>query len=97
MKVGFARLARDEYNDAILYYELQRPGLGKEFKSEVRLAIERMLRFPLGWPVERGEIRKCLLHRFPYKLLYAVEAERLLIVAVAHQHRQPDYWAKRTN
>ena len=96
MKVGFARLARDEYNDAVSYYDLKRPGLGHEFKTEVRMAIERMKHFPLAWPLERGEIHKCLVHRFPYKLLYAVEAERLLIVAVAHQHRQPDYWADRT-
>jgi len=95
MKVGFARLARDEYNDAVAYYDLMRPGLGLEFKTEVRLAVDRMKHFPLAWPLERGEVRKCLVHRFPYKLLYAVEAERLLIVAVAHQHRQPDYWADR--
>jgi hypothetical protein len=48
MKVGFARLARVEFNDARAYYELQNPGLGDEFKSEVRLAIQRMLNFPLS-------------------------------------------------
>ncbi len=95
MKVGFSRLARDEFNDAEIYYELQQTGLGKAFKVEVKLAIQRMLNFPLAWPVERGEVRKCLVHRFPYKLLYAVEPNRLLVVAVAHQHRNPDYWTER--
>ena len=46
MRVGFARLARDEYNDAVIYYELQQTGLGKTFKAEIRLAIQRMLNFP---------------------------------------------------
>jgi hypothetical protein len=50
----------------------------------------------LAWSVERGEIRKCLLHKFPYKLLYSIEADHILILAVAHQHREPEYWTDRS-
>ncbi len=34
-----------------------------------------------------------LLHKFPYKLLYALEHDHIVVIAVAHQHRKPDYWA----
>ncbi len=54
-----------------------------------------MQQWPLAAPVERGDIRRLLLSRFPYKLLYAVEADGLYVVAVAHQHRAPGYWSGR--
>lgn len=37
-----------------------------------------------------------VLSRFPYKLPYAVEADHIYIIAVAHQHRKPEYWIRRT-
>jgi len=52
----------------------------------------RISAYPEGWSKEKGEIRKCLLHRFPYKLLYSIEQDHIFIIAVAHLHRRPDYW-----
>lgn len=54
-----------ELQDAIAFYELELPGLGKQFKEEVRKSISRLVTYPQAWSVERGEVRKCLLHRFP--------------------------------
>ena len=42
-----------------------------------------------------GDIRRFVLNRFPYKLLYAIEGEVVVIVAVMHQHRHPEYWIER--
>ena len=95
MRALFSALARLELDDAADYLELEFEGLGESFKAEVKLAAERISRHPLAWSVESGEIRKCLLHRFPYKLLYSIETDHILILAVAHQHRQPDYWIDR--
>lgn len=95
MKVLFSLFAAQELEDAANYLELEFEGLGERFRSEVRSAAERTARLPLAWSVERGEIRKCLLHRFPYKLLYSIELDHILILAVAHQHRKPDYWIDR--
>jgi hypothetical protein len=50
---------------------------------------------PLMYPIDRDDIRKATLPRFPYTLRYAVLAEVILILAVAHHHRQPDYWLSR--
>lgn len=95
MRVIFTRLARQELEDSVRYYELEYPGLGRRFKEEVRQAALRIAAYPGAWSVERGDVRKCLLHRFPYKLLYSVEKNYILVIAVAHQHRKPDYWIGR--
>lgn len=70
MRVFLSDLARQELEDAAEYLELEFEGLGGRFKAEVKLAAERISRHPLAWSVETGDVRKCLLHRFPYKLLY---------------------------
>lgn len=92
MKVVFSKLANLELEDAIAYYELELSGLGINFKKEVRKNIERIKKFPEAASIERGEIRKSLLHKFPYKILYSIESDHIFIIAIAHQHRRPDYW-----
>jgi plasmid stabilization system protein ParE len=95
-KVIFSKYAKYEMEDAIRLYELAYPGLGKSFKDEIKKAVLRIIEYPTAWSVERGDIRKCLLHRFPYKLLYSIESEHIFIIAVAHHHRKPNYWVHRT-
>jgi plasmid stabilization system protein ParE len=95
MRVIFTRIARQELEDAVRFYELEYSGLGRRFKEEVRKAALRVAEYPKAWSIERGEVRKCLLHKFPYKLMYSVEEDHILVIAVAHQHRKPDYWVGR--
>jgi len=95
MRVIFTRIARRELEDAVRYYELEYSGLGRGFKEEVRKAALRIAEYPQAWSIERGDVRKCLLHKFPYKLMYSVEEDHILVIAVAHQHRKPDYWVDR--
>ena len=92
MRVVFTSLAAQELRDATAFYEMEIAGLGERFEGEVKAAISRIVRHPKAWPVERGEVRRCLLPRFPCKVLYSQEDDHLLIIALAHQHRRPDYW-----
>lgn len=92
MKVVFSKYAQQELLDAECYYELECEGLGRRFKEEARKAAVRIAEYPEAWSVERGEVRKCLLLKFPYKLLYSIETDHIVVLAVAHQHRKPDYW-----
>jgi len=92
MKVIFSKLAELELDDATSFYELEFEGLGIRFREELRQAAMRIAEYPKAWSIETGDIRKCLLHRFPYKLLYSIEDDHIFVIAVAHQHRQPDYW-----
>lgn len=95
MKVIFSEFAKRELEDAVLYYELEYRGLGSKFRKEVKKAALRISEYPKAWSIERGDIRRCLLHKFPYKLLYSIEKEHVFIIVVAHQHRRPYYWVDR--
>ena len=95
MKVIFSKYAKLELEDAVHFYELEYQGLGRRFKEEVKKAIKRIAKYPEAWSVERGDVRGALLHKFPYKLLYSIEADHIFVIAVAHQHRKPDYWIDR--
>ena len=95
MNVVFSSYAAQELDDAVNYLELEFEGLGGRFESEVKRALHLIARHPQAWVVERGEIRKCVLHKFPYKVLYSIESNYIFIIAIAHQHREPDYWINR--
>lgn len=95
MRFEFSPQARAEFEDGERYYEAQVPGLGNRFRKDIQQALRRLRRWPLAAPVEHGDIRRLMLSRFPYKLLYSVEADRIYVIAVAHLHRAPDYWVDR--
>ena len=95
MNVIFDKLARLELEDAREFYDLEVPGLGKRFQKEVKLGIRRICEYPLAWTKERGDVRKYILHKFPYKILYSIEEGYIYIIAIAHGHRRPDYWIDR--
>ena len=95
MTVRFLEPAETELDQAVDWYELQTPGLGDTFLIEVLSAVERMALYPQAWhPLGQG-LRRCRLNRFPYGLIYAVENTDILILAVAHLHREPGYWRDR--
>ena len=97
MRVLITVIAREELAEARNYLEIQQAGLGKRLGREIREAVTLIRRFPEAFPRERGDVRKCLLRRFPYKLLYALRGGEAIILAVAHQHRRPDYWIDRVD
>lgn len=97
MRVIFSPQAHREFDEAERYYERHLDGLGKRFRAEVRSGLTRIRAWPLSCPCERGDIRRLILIRFPYKLLYSVEADLIYVIAVAHQHREPKYWVDRVD
>jgi plasmid stabilization system protein ParE len=96
MRVVFSELALEELKDATEHLESEFPGLGKAFRSDVARSKNLLSRFPLAGAAESGDIRHCLLHKFPYKLIYSIESDHVFIIEVAHQHREPNYWVDRT-
>ena len=76
--------AEDEMTEASQFYEAAAPGLGSDFLDDVQRGINNLREHPnLGHAVGRS-LRRILLHRFPFSLIYSVEADGILIVAVAH-------------
>lgn len=96
--IGYRFLsAAEEMIAAALFYEEAAVGLGRDFLDDVQQAIESLTQYPdLGVEVAVG-LRRALLHRFPFTLIYAVEADGILIIAVAHARRKPGYWQSRTD
>ncbi len=88
--------AEQDVADAYDWYEQQRPGLGDDCLAAIRAATERVQTQPHINPRVQGEIRRLLVKRFPYSILYRVESERVVVIAVFHAKRDPNIWKKRT-
>jgi plasmid stabilization system protein ParE len=95
MTFSFHPAAEEEFRAAIEYYEDREPGLGYDFSVEVFTAIQNVVAHPHAWPVIEEDIHRCLVNRFPYCVLYAVEDAGIFMLAVMHLRRKPDYWKDR--
>jgi len=93
----FLSPAEEEMTEAALFYESRSGGLGSDFLDDVQQAVDRLSDYPhSGEPIDSG-LKRTLLHRFPFSLIYAVEQTGIVIVAVAHYGRVPGYWRSRVN
>ncbi len=86
------RSAQKDIRRAARFYEDEAPGLGGEFVTEIERAFARLAENPEIGPHARHNARKLLVRRFPYVVIYRVEPERVLVLAVGHQRRHPDFW-----
>lgn len=95
--------ARKEFLDAHgRYLHVEDGILGDEFADAVETAAELILKWPEAPPPYRGRqrepaVRTWHLGKFPYNLIYAVEAGEIYVLAYAHESRRPDYWEHRLN
>lgn len=93
--VEFHPEAQDEFISAAQFYERETEGLGLDFIATVQRAYERLPEFPASGAPFGRRLRRLLVPKFPYGLLYRVEPERIYIIAVMHLHRRPGYWRSR--
>ena len=91
----FVPAARREFLAEIVYYNQEQPGLGARFTAAVEEAAARALAFPLAGAPAAGNTRRVLLQGFPFSIVYRDEGSGIVIFALAHQSRRPDYWAAR--
>ncbi len=96
MKINFHPDAEDEFLHAVDYYEDIQNHLGLEFASEIYEAIERIQSFPQAWQKMTSSTRRCLINRFPFGVIYTLKDDILIIVAVMHLSKKPNYWRNRT-
>ncbi len=96
MNISFLKVAQLELDEAFEYYESAQEGLGFRFQAEVENAISRIEKFPNMYQEIGRYSRRCLVHKFPYGVIYQVRPpNQILVVAIAHLHRKPDYWYSR--
>jgi len=95
--VGYLRAAQADVRRAARFYAKESRTLAAEFVLEVDRSAARLVEYPeVGVPTRRGA-RKLLRRRFPYLMIYRVDPERVVILAVGHQRRHPDFWLSRAN
>jgi hypothetical protein len=95
MKLRFLRPARLEMFRASDWYDGGKAGLGDEFLDEVTGTLARIKQFPQAHPPTKLSCRKAKLSRFPFDVVYRASEAEIVIFAVAHQKRRPDYWIQR--
>ena len=95
-RVSFHRLDERELNDAALYYESESPGLGSKFLDEIEDHIDRIVTNPKAGQKVRGEVRRRILRKFPYGILYSVKDRGIRILAIMNLKRKPNYWVGRS-
>jgi len=87
--------AEDDLKEAFSWYEDNRTGLGHDFLMHVDAGINFIKRNPDVHPIEYKGTKKHLIKRFPYKVIYLVEEEKIVILAVIHGKRNPVLIKKR--
>jgi toxin ParE1/3/4 len=81
--------------EAVKFYETRAVGLGGDFIREVEHTLAQIVTNPEAGSAFAGTIRRRLLRRFPFAILYQTGAENLSVIALMHLHRRPGYWKRR--
>jgi len=97
MAIHFLTPASIELDEAVEYYESQQRGVGNRFAAAVENTLSRITLFPEGYQSVGRYSRRCLVSKFPYGVVYQYRRSEseILVVAIAHLHRLPGYWASR--
>lgn len=92
MKVEFLPRAEEEFSEAALYYESKEQGLGLRFHDEILQVVNHIAADPYLWRERANGERRVNCPVFPYFVSYFIRKKMVIIAAVAHAHRKPDYW-----
>lgn len=95
MQIRFRPQARQEVLDAADWHRQRLPGLDREFLLAVDAAVMAAASRPLALPAVEDTLRRVLVKRFPYTVIFDVLADELVVLAVFHRRRQPVSWRLR--
>ncbi|MCK9304108.1 MAG: type II toxin-antitoxin system RelE/ParE family toxin [Bacteroidales bacterium] len=88
--------SEEELWEAVAYYENKAQGLGLNLNVEIQRSIQVIAEYPERWYLRVDGTRRCLVHRFPYLIVYIYQNNHIWILAIAHCKRRSAYWSKRT-
>ena len=94
MKLRVPSNVQREIREAAEYYEAERAGLGDRFWQELDLHIRWILANPTMSRLRPGNYRRVNLKIFPYYIAYAIRDDAIILLAVAHGYRKPQYWTE---
>lgn len=95
MRVRLLAPAQIELDEAFAWYEKEHEGLGQHFIREVQDTLKRIVSFPESCRFIAPDLRRCIVKRFPYMVIYGHSEDQIVVVAIAHMHRKPMYWQDR--
>lgn len=95
MRYVFHPEALTEYAEAVQYYAEQRVEVAQAFIDAIEDAVYRIRESPTRYILIDEDVRRCMTCRFPYGILYTIEQNYILILAVMHCSREPGYWESR--
>jgi plasmid stabilization system protein ParE len=87
--------ALEEAEAAARWYAERSATAAVGFAEELDAAIAQIELMPTAWPAYAYNTRRFLLRRFPYSVVYRVDTNQIIVIAVAHGHRRPGYWRSR--
>jgi len=95
VKVRFLTLAQQEVDEAVAWFGERADGKGVDFLDELDRIVRLVKTYPFAAPQIDLEIRRRLFARFPYSLIYGIDHNTIVVIAVAHSRRAPHYWVDR--
>jgi hypothetical protein len=93
MNIRFLTVTQKEVDESVRWYN-KKASLG-DFLDELDRSVRLIKSHPFAATEIEPEIRRCLLHRLPFALIYGIDEETIVVIAVAHLHRRPRYWSNR--
>jgi plasmid stabilization system protein ParE len=87
--------AQADIREAARWYEDRESGLGLRFLREIRTSLQHINNNPLMFSIIEDDVRRALLHKFPYSIYFLNEQDAAAVIAVLHQHRRPGAWKPR--
>jgi toxin ParE1/3/4 len=93
--VSFHPGAIEDVRGARQWYAEKSAIAARAFITELAGSVDRVLSSPERWPRYLSGTRRYYFPNFPFTLIYRVEADLIVVVAVAHHRRKPAYWDKR--
>ena len=87
--------ASADVKNAVAWYLRRSPKAASDFVEELDRAIDTICEGPERWPLGKNNTRRFLLWRFPFSIIYSEQESAIIIWAVAHGSRRPEYWARR--
>ena len=91
----FVAPAREEFLAEVAYYDQVKPGQGARFAAAVEEATARALAFPLSGSPSEQSVRRVIVKHFPFSIVYRPETDGIVVFAVTHHSRLPEYWRHR--
>jgi plasmid stabilization system protein ParE len=95
VNIRFLTLAQQEVDEAFAWFNEKDDGKGVDFLDDLDRAVRLVKNYPYASAEIEPEIRRRIFPHFPYSLIYGIDDQIIVVIAVAHFHRAPRYWVDR--